>query len=135
MKDARTLDEFFRFNKIMLDAPCSGSGTIDSNVISKQRMNKDIIKKCQERQISLLKKGLSLLNKGGTLVYSTCSILKEENEDVLLKCLNNHYELVPLEINDLTNNVILPSKLPHVLTLAPNEYFEGFFVAKIKRID
>lgn len=135
VKDARTLDEFFRFNKIMLDAPCSGSGTIDRNVISKQRMNKDIIKKCQDRQISLLKKGLSLLNKGGTLVYSTCSILKEENEDVLLKCLNNHYELVPLEINDLTNNVILPSKLPHVLTLAPNEYFEGFFVAKIKRID
>lgn len=135
VKDARNLDPFFRFNKIMLDAPCSGSGTIDSKLVSKQRMNKDIIRKCQERQIALLKKGLSLLNKDGVLVYSTCSILKEENEDVLLKCLNNHYELLPLEINNLPNSDILPSKLPHVLTLAPNEYFEGFFVAKIKRID
>ena len=83
VKDSRNLDEFFRFDTIMLDAPCSGSGTVLLNEESKQVFNQKVIDKCQKRQISLLKKGLSMLNKNGVLVYSTCSILKEENEQVL----------------------------------------------------
>ena len=83
VKDSRNLDEFFRFDTIMLDAPCSGSGIVLLNEESKQVFNQKVIDKCQKRQISLLKKGLSMLNKNGVLVYSTCSILKEENEQVL----------------------------------------------------
>ena len=83
VKDSRNLDEFFRFDTIMLDAPCSGSGTVLLKEESKQVFNQKVIDKCQKRHISLLKKGLSMLNKNGVLVYSTCSILKEENEQVL----------------------------------------------------
>ena len=132
VKDARNLDEFFRFDTIMLDAPCSGSGTVLLNQESKQVFNQKIIDKCQKRQISLLKKGLSMLNKNGILVYSTCSILKEENEQVLKACLNGNFELIPIDKNQY-ELPYLPS-LENTITIAPTELYEGFFVAKIKRI-
>lgn len=132
VKDSRNLDEFFRFDTIMLDAPCSGSGTVLLNEESKQVFNQKVIDKCQKRQISLLKKGLSMLNKNGVLVYSTCSILKEENEQVLKACLNNNFELLPID-KEKYNLPYLPS-LENTITIAPTELYEGFFVAKIKRI-
>ena len=132
VKDSRNLDEFFRFDTIMLDAPCSGSGTVLLNEESKQVFNQKVIDKCQKRQISLLKKGLSMLNKNGILVYSTCSILKEENEQVLKACLNNNFELLPID-KEKYDLPYLPS-LENTITIAPTELYEGFFVAKIKRI-
>ncbi len=132
VKDSRNLDEFFRFDTIMLDAPCSGSGTVLLNEESKQVFNQKVIDKCQKRQISLLKKGLSMLNKNGVLVYSTCSILKEENEQVLKACLNNNFELLPID-KEKYNLPYLPS-LENTITIAPTELYEGFFVSKIRRI-
>lgn len=132
VKDSRNLDEFFRFDTIMLDAPCSGSGTVLLNEESKQVFNQKVIDKCQKRQISLLKKGLSMLNKNGVLVYSTCSILKEENEQVLKACLNGNFELIPIDRSQY-DLPYLPS-LENTITIAPTELYEGFFVAKIKRI-
>ena len=132
VKDSRNLDEFFRFDTIMLDAPCSGSGIVLLNEESKQVFNQKVIDKCQKRQISLLKKGLSMLNKNGVLVYSTCSILKEENEQVLKACLNNNFELLPID-KEKYDLPYLPS-LENTITIAPTELYEGFFVAKIKRI-
>lgn len=132
VKDSRNLDEFFRFDTIMLDAPCSGSGTVLLNEESKQVFNQKVIDKCQKRQISLLKKGLSMLNKNGILVYSTCSILKEENEQVLKACLNGNFELLPID-KEQYDLPYLPS-VENTITIAPTELYEGFFVAKIKRI-
>ena len=132
VKDSRNLDEFFRFDTIMLDAPCSGSGTVLLKEESKQVFNQKVIDKCQKRQISLLKKGLSMLNKNGVLVYSTCSILKEENERVLKACLNGNFELIPIDRSQY-DLPYLPS-LENTITIAPTELYEGFFVAKIKRI-
>lgn len=132
VKDSRNLDEFFRFDTIMLDAPCSGSGTVLLNEESKQVFNQKVIDKCQKRQISLLKKGLSMLNKNGVLVYSTCSILKEENEQVLKACLNNNFELLPID-KEKYDLPYLPS-LENTITIAPTKLYEGFFVVKIRRI-
>lgn len=133
IKDARLLDEFFRFDKILLDAPCSGSGTINLNEETKQKMNMDIIKKCQQRQIALLKKGISLLPKNGELVYSTCSIFKEENEEVIKHVLNSSVELVPLALSNIENLELLPS-MNGTITVMPNEFFEGFFIAKLRKL-
>ena len=132
VKDSRNLDEFFRFDTIMLDAPCSGSGTVLLNEESKQVFNQKVIDKCQKRQISLLKKGLSMLNKNGVLVYSTCSILKEENEQVLKACLNNNFELLPID-KEKYDLPYLPC-LENTITIAPTELYEEFFVVKIRII-
>ena len=127
--DARNLSDFFKFDKILLDAPCSGSGT--DNVF-KSNFTKELIQKSSKTQEVLLKKALKLLKSGGELIYSTCSILKEENENILEKCLKNtDYKLEKIELSDEIE--LLPSKFEEVKTIAPNEYFEGFFVAKIKK--
>lgn len=127
--DARNLSDFFKFDKILLDAPCSGSGT--DNVF-KSNFTKELIQKSSKTQEVLLKKALKLLKPGGELIYSTCSILKEENENILEKCLKNtDYKLEKIELSDEIE--LLPSKFEEVKTIAPNEYFEGFFVAKIKK--
>ena len=127
--DARNLSDFFKFDKILLDAPCSGSGT--DNVF-KSNFTKELIQKSSKTQEVLLKKAFKLLKPGGELIYSTCSILKEENENILEKCLKNtDYKLEKIELSDEIE--LLPSKFEEVKTIAPNEYFEGFFVAKIKK--
>lgn len=127
--DARNLSDFFKFDKILLDAPCSGSGT--DNVF-KSNFTKELIQKSSNTQEVLFKKALKLLKPGGELIYSTCSILKEENENILEKCLKNtDYKLEKIELSDEIE--LLPSKFEEVKTIAPNEYFEGFFVAKIKK--
>ena len=127
LEDARNLSDYFKFDKILLDAPCSGSGT--DNVF-KENFTKELIEKSVKIQETLLKKALNLLKDGGELVYSTCSILKDENENILEKCLKNtDYKLEKIELSDKIE--CLPSKFDEVKTITPNDYFEGFFIAKI----
>ena len=127
--DAIKLDEFFRFDKILLDAPCSGSGTVIAG--EPVRLSEKLLSACVRAQTALLEKGLKLLKKGGTLVYSTCSILKEENEEILEKVLPRAGgTLVPVEGLDFLPT--LPGK-EGTVTVCPNELFEGFFLAVIKK--
>ena len=127
LEDARNLSDYFKFDKILLDAPCSGSGT--DNVF-KTNFTKELIEKSAKTQEVLLKKALKLLKNGGEIVYSTCSILKDENENILEKCLKNtDCKLIDIELSNQIE--FLPSKFNEVKTIAPNDLYEGFFVAKI----
>ena len=128
--DSRNLDEYFLFDKILLDAPCSGSGTIINNDYSK--ISEELITRSVETQKSLLKEAIKHLKVGGELTYSTCSILKEENEKNIIEILkeNPNLELIPLD-NKFSNT--LPTILEGTITIKPNEYYEGFFIAKIKK--
>ena len=68
------------------------------------------------------------------MIYSTCSILKEENEDIIKKVMQEYnIELLPIELNISKDNY-LPSTLDNVITICPNKYFEGFFIAKIHKL-
>ena len=80
--DARQLDEFFRFDAILLDAPCTGSGTLRADdERAKGRITNKLLAKVTRSQRALLDRALTVLKPGGTLVYSTCSVLAEENEE------------------------------------------------------
>lgn len=132
--DARNLDDFFRFDQILLDAPCSGSGThtlFDKSPF--KGFSKELVIKSTNAQEKLLKKAMKALKVGGELVYSTCSILQSENEDILKKCMNKNYEIVPIIFED-EKLIKLPTKIEGTLVVCPNEYYEGFFISKIKRI-
>lgn len=98
--DARELDEFFRFDRILLDAPCTGTGTVISgNEKSLRGLTEQLLVKCARSQRALLDRAMGALKPGGTLVYSTCSILPQENEDALQEALDKHMdcELIPLD--------------------------------------
>lgn len=84
LEDAGNLSDFFSFDKILLDAPCSGSGT--DNVF-KSNFTLDLVQKSKKTQERLLRKALKILKPGGEMVYSTCSILVKENEEVIEKVL------------------------------------------------
>ncbi len=76
------------FDRILLDAPCTGSGTFTSNPVLKWRQNQQFLKRHIFLQESLLKSALSLLKVGGILVYSTCSLYPEEGEYQIKKIEN-----------------------------------------------
>jgi 16S rRNA (cytosine967-C5)-methyltransferase len=72
-----------RFDRILLDAPCSGTGTLAHNPEIKWRLTPQDISRQAERQRAMLANAIALLAPGGTLVYSTCSLELEENEQVI----------------------------------------------------
>lgn len=134
--DSRRISDFFSFDQILLDSPCSGSGTLnakDSNI--EKYFTKKLIDKCTKTQFELLKKALKVLKPGREMVYSTCSILACENEEIVNKILkNNECEIVPIEFKGIEEVPLLPSKIKGTICVKPNELFEGFFVAKIRKV-
>ena len=99
-KDARTIDDFFSFDQILLDSPCSGSGTI--NTEKEVNITKNFIDKISKTQFNLLKKAVKILKPGSEMVYSTCSILYEENENNIEKILKEHnVKIVPIKLQGI----------------------------------
>lgn len=134
-QDARQLSDLFKFDKVLLDAPCTGSGTIlIAEGEPERRMDAAWVMKTAQTQKAMLKKALTLLSAGHEMVYSTCSILREENEDVLQAVLPAmNAEVVPIEHAFLQHAPLLPTTIPGVVCVRPTELYEGFFVAKIRK--
>jgi len=76
-----------RFDRILVDAPCSGTGTLARNPVIKWRLAPSNLKVLQDLQVRLVKSAMENLAPGGRLVYSTCSLEPEENEEVLIEAL------------------------------------------------
>lgn len=116
-KNAIDLDENLKFDKILLDAPCTGSGTFDlRNENYLKYFTNVLIEKVTKTQRKLILKASKLLKKGGILVYSTCSLLKKENEDMVSFAKNKGFK---------------PDG--DIIKIMPNKYFEGFFIARFIR--
>ena len=139
-EDARRLSEFFRFDKILIDAPCTGSGTLRAgDPKANKRFTPALLAKVRKSQRALLAKGLELLKPGGTLVYSTCSIFSEENEKQVEAALQaaskmGSYQVKPIELPGLSEIPQLPCPLDGAVTVMPTMRYEGFFVCKIVRL-
>ena len=124
----------------MLDAPCSGSGTIylqgnNQNYKLEETFTNKLIEKSVQSQTALLKKAINLLKRGKEMVYSTCSILANENEDIIQKILKQgKVEIVPIEFKGIEQLPLLPTKIQGTLCVCPNQLYEGFFIAKIRKL-
>lgn len=107
-----------RADILLLDVPCSGLGVMKRNPDTKWKISKERIDELREIQKNILQNYEKMLKSGGTLVYSTCSILPSENEQQVEEFLKNNknYELIEQQI-------ILPQ----------DRGFDGFFIAKIKK--
>ncbi|MDP7244079.1 MAG: NOL1/NOP2/sun family putative RNA methylase [Flavobacteriales bacterium] len=132
------------FDKILVDAPCSGTGTIRKSLKTLRIWNPNMVKRLSITQKQLIETAFNTLKQNGTLVYSTCSLEPEENEAVI-DFLLNKYENAKLE------PIKLPSikRSPLILEFENNKYnneikkclriwpqdndTEGFFVTKIKK--
>jgi len=124
--DARTP----RFNLVLVDAPCSGTGTLRSNPEIKWRLASEDLARLAELQLTLLEQGSRWLAPAGTLVYSTCSIEPEENEEVVCRFLNKNarFHLVePAARADLITADGFVRTFPH------RHGCDGFFAAVFER--
>ena len=129
-EDARKLSDFLKFDKILLDAPCSGSGTEN---IFEEKFTKELINRSSKTQEELLKKALKIVKSDGEIVYSTCSILNQENEKIIDKFIKERKcEIIPIEIPKEIET--LPTEILGTVCVCPSKYFEGFFIAKIRKL-
>lgn len=129
IEDARKLNEFFSFDKILLDAPCSGSGTDN---IKDEKFTEELIKRSQKTQEEMLTKALQILKSGKEMIYSTCSILKQENEEIIQKVISKiKAEIVPIDEKYLIDIPLLPVDIKGTICVCPTELYEGFYIAKI----
>ena len=128
------------FDKVLLDAPCSGEGRFLGNSPKTYRTwSKKTVNELAKLQKKLLKSAYEALIPGGVLVYSTCTLNKKENEEVLEWALEN-LELKLLDINlDLREklqgfNKGLNKEISKAIRILPSKNMEGFFIAKFKKI-
>ncbi len=129
VEDARKLDDFFSFDKILLDAPCSGSGTDN---IKEENFTIELINRAEKTQEELLAKALNLLKPGKEMIYSTCSILRQENENIINKVLSKvNAEIVPIDSSKLVGIPQLPTIIKGTICVCPTELSEGFYIAKV----
>lgn len=135
-KDSRQIDDFFSFDQILLDSPCSGSGTLSVDDLNTEKyFTTKLVEKSTKAQYALLKKALKILKPGHEMVYSTCSILKEENEEIVKKVLKEmKAEIVPIEFEGMNELPVLPVSLEGTVCVCPNELYEGFYIAKIRKL-
>ena len=78
-----------KFDRVLIDAPCSNTGVLSRRVEARWRLKEEDMNKLATLQYSILKTGAAMLKPGGYLVYSTCSIEPEENQDIIKKSLSN----------------------------------------------
>ena len=133
--DARKLDDFFSFDKVLLDAPCSGSGTLNTNDKNLEKyFTKELIQRSEKTQSELLQKAINVLKPGNEMVYSTCSILQEENEENIQKYIKKGLvEIVAINLKQYEEIPKLPTKIEGTMCICPDELYEGFFVAKLRK--
>ncbi len=130
-----TIPNNFRFDRVLVDVPCSGFGTIRKNPDLKWRRNEMDIKRLSLLQYSILNNCSRYIKEGGILVYSTCTIFHEENEDIVEKFLRENLEFQLDSIEE-----ILPEKFHPFIkngffkTFPPTEEMDGFFVARMVKI-
>lgn len=120
----------YTFDRVLVDAPCSGTGTLRSNPEIKWRLSPNDIARLAKLQLALIERAARLVASGGRLVYSTCSIEREENEDVVHRFLNSNSQFRLVEPNARAELITSDG---FVRTFPHRHGTDGFFAAVFER--
>lgn len=123
-----------KIDRVLVDAPCSGLGTLRRNPDVKWRLRPESITELNAKQLSILEGAARLVKAGGRLVYATCSIMEEENEAIVRQFLetNASFRLVPMQ--QVLDEQKIPVHMGDFLKLAPHLHqTDGFFAAVLER--
>jgi len=134
----------FTFDRILADVPCSGTGTLARNPEIKWRLKKDDLSDLQSRQVAILKAALAQLAIGGRIVYSTCSLEREENETVIEAALEGAVEFKVIDCKGELEQLRQSGEMcwtdigslvagPYLRTIPGVHPGDGFFAAVIER--
>ena len=134
VRDAKIKRLAGKIDRVLVDAPCSGLGTLRRNPDVKWRQKADAIAEMQTKQASILDGAARLLKGGGRLVYATCSLLDEENDFIVEQFLAAHpeFELVPM--NKVLAEQKIDLEMGDYLKMLPHKHqTDGFFAAVLQR--
>jgi 16S rRNA (cytosine967-C5)-methyltransferase len=123
-----------KFDRVLVDAPCSGLGTLRRNPDLKWRQTPESVAELTIKQAAILAAAASLVKTGGRLVYATCSLLTEENEAIVEAFLAGHgdFQLVP--VGELLAAQKIPLEMGQFLRMDPARHStDGFFAAVLER--
>ena len=133
-RDAKVKRLAGKIDRVLVDAPCSGLGTLRRNPDVKWRQKIEAIAEMQVKQAAILDSAARLLKGGGRLVYATCSLLTEENEFIVEQFLAAHpeFDLVPMRKVLAEQKIAL--EMDDYLKLLPHKHqTDGFFAAVLER--
>lgn len=119
-------------DKVLIDVPCSGIGIIRKKPEIKWTKTRKDLKEIVEVQREIMNNAWEYLKSGGTMVYSTCTLNKEENEENINWFLSKHKDAEMSKVFIGRGGNLCYDNIG-TLTILPNEYMDGFFVAKIKK--
>lgn len=130
-KDARSIAKTCpsRFDKIILDAPCSSYSHFGTDFAEKSPKELKLIAKLQK---GLLNAALTALKDGGEIIYSTCTFFEEENEQIITNALNSNFEIELLPL-------FIPQSAKSISTglgalILPDSTFDAFFLCRLRKI-
>ncbi|MGC1372586.1 MAG: 16S rRNA (cytosine(967)-C(5))-methyltransferase RsmB [Candidatus Sulfotelmatobacter sp.] len=143
--DARNLPFASHFDRVLADVPCSGTGTLARNPEIKWRLKAADLADLQARQVAILRSAMKQVAVGGRLIYSTCSLEKEENEEVIERALVDESSFRVLECAEelellrQQGELTLPdiaslTRGPFLRTIPGIHPCDGFFAAVLKKV-
>jgi 16S rRNA (cytosine967-C5)-methyltransferase len=133
-RDAKVKRLAGKIDRVLVDAPCSGMGTLRRNPDVKWRQQPEDIAELTQKQAAILDGAARLVKFGGRLVYATCSLLDEENDGIVQGFLASHpdFELVPMHKVLLEQRIAL--EMGDYLKMLPHKHgTDGFFAAVLER--
>lgn len=134
LRDEMHPDNFFgSADLVLVDAPCSGTGTIRRNPAFKWTVSESLIRHYHQKQFDLLEFNARFVKPGGHLVYATCSLMREENEGVVERFLRGNDSYHAVSPNVEPYGIVWTPDQPFI-TLFPHQYgTDGFFIAVMER--
>jgi 16S rRNA (cytosine967-C5)-methyltransferase len=123
-----------KIDRVLVDAPCSGLGTLRRNPDLKFRQSEKSVSELTQKQSNILAAASKLLKKGGHLVYATCSLLHEENQGIVEAFLAAHPQFKLLPAGEILAQQKIPLEMGEYLQLFPQKHgTDGFFAAVMER--
>ena len=124
-----------RFARVLVDAPCTGLGTLQAHPDLRWRMTPDALATLAEQQARLLSAAAVACAPGATLVYSTCTVSPAENERQIGAFLDAHPQFAAVDLQSRFPAWAHPAAPDHLLALGPVQGSDGFFIAALVRRD
>ena len=123
-----------KIDRVLVDAPCSGLGTLRRNPDLKYRQSAQSVAELNVKQAAILASAARLLKKGGRLVYATCSLLHEENQDIVQTFLAAHPDFTLVPAGEVLKQHHIDMPMGDYLQLTPQQHnTDGFFAAILER--
>ena len=124
-----------KIDRVLVDAPCSGLGTLRRNPDMKFRQSPQSVAELTQKQAAILSAASKLLKPGGRLVYATCSLLHEENRAIVDTFLETHTDFALRPAGEILAQQLIPLETGECLQLLPQSHgTDAFFAAVLERV-